>query len=312
MAANKHNMVGLLGEALVGKDKQQLVTAEALKGKYVALYFSAHWCPPCRGFTPRLAKIYNNLINAKKNFEVVFVSSDSSQEQFDEYFAEMPWLALPYAERERKGELSSEFSVSGIPMLLLFSPDGELYESAGRAKVSAAPAGFPWLPKSFAEALAGEYLTLRDGKVGEAEAEAANFAGKVIGFYFSAAWCPPCQRFTPQLVKTYEAVRAAGKQFEVVYVSADRDENTFEQYFAKMPWLALPYEDDRCDELRARFRIEGTCVYVCLCVCLRVCGCVCVCLRVCGCVSLCVWMCVFSYAILSSFPTSLFADPLTP
>ena len=26
--------------------------------KVVAFYFSAHWCPPCRGFTPVLKKFY--------------------------------------------------------------------------------------------------------------------------------------------------------------------------------------------------------------------------------------------------------------
>ena len=28
---------------------------------FIGLYFSAHWCPPCRGFTPVLADTYNKI-----------------------------------------------------------------------------------------------------------------------------------------------------------------------------------------------------------------------------------------------------------
>ena len=48
-------------------------TSDALKEKkYVMIYFSAHWCPPCRGFTPVLAKKYSASASEQK-IEVVFV-----------------------------------------------------------------------------------------------------------------------------------------------------------------------------------------------------------------------------------------------
>lgn len=48
------------------------------------------------------------------DFEIVFVSSDRDEPSFNEYYSEMPWLALPYSERKAKGALSSMFDVSGI------------------------------------------------------------------------------------------------------------------------------------------------------------------------------------------------------
>ena len=74
------------------------------EGKVFGLYFSAHWCPPCRGFTPKLAEWYRELKKGPlgEKFDIVFVSSDRDEGAFDEYFDEMPWLALPYGEREKK------------------------------------------------------------------------------------------------------------------------------------------------------------------------------------------------------------------
>lgn len=48
-------------------------------------------------FTPQLADAYKNLSDdMKKNFDIVFISLDKEQSQFDEYFKDMPWKALPY------------------------------------------------------------------------------------------------------------------------------------------------------------------------------------------------------------------------
>lgn len=113
----------------------------------VGLYFSAHWCPPCRGFTPLLAKCYTELKAAGQKFEVVFLSSDKDDKSFNEYMSEMPWLAVPFSERSLKEDLSSVFDVEGIPTLVLLKPDGTLLATDGREAVSYGADFFPWGPE---------------------------------------------------------------------------------------------------------------------------------------------------------------------
>ncbi|CAF5156466.1 unnamed protein product [Rotaria sp. Silwood1] len=54
------------------------------KGKIIGLYFSAHWCPPCRNFTPILSKFYKKYVETK-NFEIIFISSDRDENSFNDY-----------------------------------------------------------------------------------------------------------------------------------------------------------------------------------------------------------------------------------
>jgi nucleoredoxin len=60
----------------------ELPRAATLKDKHVALYFSAHWCPPCQRFTPELAETYKAIKAARDDFELVFVSGDRNAAQF--------------------------------------------------------------------------------------------------------------------------------------------------------------------------------------------------------------------------------------
>jgi nucleoredoxin len=89
------------------------IKPESLADKVVGLYFSAHWCPPCKAFTPKAAATYEKVKAAGKPYEMVFVSSDKDEKAFDEYRAEMPWLALPFQHRELKNKLARKFKVSG-------------------------------------------------------------------------------------------------------------------------------------------------------------------------------------------------------
>ena len=90
----------------------------------ISLSQQAHWCPPCRGYTPELVTTYNALKAANKNMESIFVSSDRDEASFNSYYSEMPWLALPYSERAAKNDLSNLFSVEGIPSLVVLGPVG--------------------------------------------------------------------------------------------------------------------------------------------------------------------------------------------
>ena len=72
---------------------QQDALAQA---KFKAIYFGAHWAPPCRLFTKTLTDFYNNSNQNGKNVEVIFASLDGNEQAFEKNYAEMPWLAVPY------------------------------------------------------------------------------------------------------------------------------------------------------------------------------------------------------------------------
>ena len=99
------------------------VSKDLLAGKTIGIYFSAHWCPPCRGFTPSLVKFRDS---NKKDFEIVFVSSDRSPKAHMDYM---------------KGSIKKKYEVRGIPSLVIVSPKGKTITKDGRGDVSSNPKG---------------------------------------------------------------------------------------------------------------------------------------------------------------------------
>uniref|UniRef100_A0A6B2LUQ8 protein-disulfide reductase n=1 Tax=Arcella intermedia TaxID=1963864 RepID=A0A6B2LUQ8_9EUKA len=67
---------------------------------------------------------------------------------------------------------------------------------------------------------------------------------------------------TPKIVQTYNALKSAGKAFEVIFATSDNDEHSFKEYYAEMPWLAFPWKDGRIDELSELYEVEGTPTFV--------------------------------------------------
>jgi len=263
----------LLGSTLL-KGGNEEVSIDCLQDKIVALYFSGHWCPPCRRFTPELVKNYERYQAAGEAFEVVFISADSNEEQFNDYFGSMPWLALPFSEQDINAQLSVKYGVRGIPALIILGPDGELITKEGRGAIMADSDGqsYPWRENRNTESSpvmdsssAGEFSfevllgnSIQQGS--NMSFSPSNFNGKTVGLYFSGHWCPPCRMFTPQLAQWYKGLRKNGRNdIEIVFVSSDRDQSGFEEYYSEMPqtWGAVAPTSEYRTVLRNKYEIRG-------------------------------------------------------
>ena len=105
--------------------------SEVTESPIIGLYFSAHWCPPCRGFTPVLSEFYKKVNEEKKQIEIIFVSCDRDSKSFDEYYNNMPWLTIPF-DNEMRNTISEAFGINGIPALLIFDNKGNMVDQDGR------------------------------------------------------------------------------------------------------------------------------------------------------------------------------------
>lgn len=118
-------MQKLFPTTLITRAQAPVAASSLLSGKVVAIYFSAHWCGPCRQFTPKLLELYAQCKAQNKRFEIVFCSADHSEEEFQQYHASMTWPAIGYDEEHREGMMGM-FKVSGIPRLTVLSANGRV------------------------------------------------------------------------------------------------------------------------------------------------------------------------------------------
>eukprot|EP00045_Choanoeca_perplexa_P001343 m.19023 g.19023 ORF g.19023 m.19023 type:complete len:195 (-) comp10883_c0_seq1:106-690(-) len=133
-----------LGSTFVDRDGN-IHSSSSLDGKVLGLYFSASWCPPCRQFTPHLIDWYTSGAVTKDEFQIIFVSSDRTKRQFDDYLGEMEWLAIPFEDAARRQKLKKHYDVKSVPKLVVLDPNGDVISPEGRKLVLRYPNAFPWL-----------------------------------------------------------------------------------------------------------------------------------------------------------------------
>jgi nucleoredoxin len=115
-----------------------------------------------------------------------------------------------------------------------------LYQSR---KAAARPTATAALGTPISALVKGDLVTSKNGIL-HAFTDQAFEQKKLIGLYFSARWCGPCRKFTPQLVEYYNRVASVHPEFEIVFVSGDRSGPAMEAYMRdmQMPWPAVKYE----------------------------------------------------------------------
>lgn len=69
--------------------------------------------------------------------------------------------------------------------------------------------------------------------------------GKIVGLFFSAAWCPPCLHFLPLLRDVYDQLKVRDSPFEIVFFSLDKNKEEMMEYYKEKHgnWLAAKYDD---------------------------------------------------------------------
>ncbi|XWS20910.1 hypothetical protein CRYUN_Cryun30bG0009900 [Craigia yunnanensis] len=277
---------------LASKDRDYLLSsteAEAdqvkisdLEGKVIGLYFSANWYPPCRNFNQVLIDVYEQLKSNGSNFEIVFVSSDEDLDAFNSYRESMPWLSIPFSDLETKKALNRKFEVEGIPCLVILQPednkDGTILNDGVELIYRYGVEAFPFTKERLEELQKEERMKHENQTVTNLltnpgrdyilsqtitrKMPVDSLIGKTVGLYFSAQWCFPCVKFTPKLISIYQKIKKTleekgGEDFEIVLVSNDRDQSSFDSYFGTMPWLALPFGDPTVRSLAKYFDVQG-------------------------------------------------------
>ncbi|XP_028796232.1 probable nucleoredoxin 1 [Neltuma alba] len=257
---------------VISSDGKQVPVSQ-LEGKTVGLYFSSFSFRAFAELTPKVVEVYEKLKGKGEDFEIVFISVRDDEESFKQGLKSLPLLALPFNDKSCE-KLARHFELSNFPALVVIGPDGKtLHSNVADAIEKHGAAAYPFTPEKFAELseiekakeaaqtlesilISGDldFLIGKDG----IKIPVSDLVGKTILLYFSAHWCPPCRAFLPKLIESYHKIKAKqDSAVEVVFISSDRDLASFNDFFAGMPWLALPFGDSRKSFLSRKFKAQG-------------------------------------------------------
>ncbi|CAL8077645.1 unnamed protein product [Orchesella dallaii] len=180
-----------------------------------------------------------------------------------------PFLLISSEKAERiQGYLARKYGIQDVTSFILIdgtSTDVIVFDA--KEKVLQDPKGtqFPWRYPTCSEILdSGQLLqspsfgsnqsskTENQSKTNSSVSVVTDFDSIRTPFkalFFAAFWCPPCKSFLTALIDAYERINKDEQKLTIIFVSSDRSQESFNRFFASMPWFAIPYEDEKRREV---------------------------------------------------------------
>ena len=126
------DMYKLFGEVFLD-NKMEVVkdNKEVFDCTLLGVLFSAGWGSPCRIFNKDLIKIYNQMNDGEKVFEIIQVSFDAKEEDFKTAIKDLPWKFLPL-NFSGINELKKKYNVLTIPKFFPIDKTGKSLSDTGR------------------------------------------------------------------------------------------------------------------------------------------------------------------------------------
>ena len=103
-------------------------------GKFVCIYFGWSWASPWQEFDVMLKEWYYAVNQKQREWEVVYVNSDESENDFWDSYSDKPWLAVRFGE-ETNMKLKALFSIASVPVFVVVNRKGQVVTYSGREDI---------------------------------------------------------------------------------------------------------------------------------------------------------------------------------
>lgn len=93
---------------------------------------------------------------------------------------------------------------------------------------------------------------------------------KIICLFFTASWCSPCEMFSKELYEVYSEGNQGEKLLEIIQINYEKNDQlninnaniNMKQILGDKPWIFIPLNDAKIEDLTKRFSIETIPVFI--------------------------------------------------